>query len=1020
MATMYNTPDPSTDSLAEQRIFDWLKKLPDEFRVVYDWRLRTGQRELQADFVIVNPHWAVPLVLEVKGGGISRHGTNWTSHDRNHHSHRIKDPIRQAQDAAYELHRRMSSRQHGHSIDGQHTCAAWCLAFPDTDWNTDTDDLRKVLVINRQEIKKDPYLRIIKIFESYNPRKQAADPTFVKRAIHFTVPQATHRIVSPIDEENRDFILLDEQQYGILKMLSNQNRLAINGVAGSGKTVIAINAARAAVEDNKRALYICYNKQLYIHVWTRYGIKYGFDAYTYDALVSACKAGRLGDEDRYDAIFVDEGQDLAPNAWDVIENRLINSVEGRVWLFYDLDQAPRHQEAMMIDHLLSDGNFVTTDRLLTNYRNTKEITKTVAQYGDRDMDSPSLAPDGLSVKQHTCSTSEDAIKRVACQICDWISGDDSIDVSDIALLVVPTGASGEVRENEISYKQLKDKMQRITADLSNTRHGWDNHIFTKPRWATAGGFKALEAKAVVVITQWYAIADGRTGKLASDLYVGTSRARHRLLIVELPLDYRQIARVFWREFHGYTYMNARSHCHMGLHLPPLFPEQIFREIEIRWKTGESFVLSFGLGRSSVRVFVRGAIDSGDDGLGVAREVLKESEDVLTRALGVQLGNEGPLLLQTHEADFRTKDGLLCAVKWLSDKCSEYVKVLKDALGVSDEWPWKAEFDDHADRGATAAVHGRDIMKKFWHQFVEEGIDEEWTLDCHTRDQEWRDISLGGDWIMRITFEPDSGALFVQLKARVDGDSGERECLGRCVRKLEKDLDATIGVFSREAVDWIREKRICYLSDIQSNAPNYGESASVKRTEIRVAARKRWSSLLSYVVEVDRNWEQEREEWLIRLDKASVSKDDANDVWDQERAEALGGMDCSFARADSGASAATKCIDGIQRALREKDGRRRNVLNRYSHRSIEKVWNSLSADDRARCRDIGKVFVGKGSFPESESDFISAIHIDVMNVLVESMRGYGGVYTNEIRECRVAFWGFAKSKRTKKKKQGRKR
>ena len=75
------------------------------------------------------------------------------------------------------------------------------------------------------------------------------------------------------DQEERLRRLTDAQQ-GILDILAHQTRAAIRGVAGSGKTILALAKALAIVRDGARTLFLCYNRPL--KDWLRNAIPESF------------------------------------------------------------------------------------------------------------------------------------------------------------------------------------------------------------------------------------------------------------------------------------------------------------------------------------------------------------------------------------------------------------------------------------------------------------------------------------------------------------------------------------------------------------------------------------------------------------------------------------------------------------------------------------------------------------------------------------------------------------------------
>ena len=66
------------------------------------------------------------------------------------------------------------------------------------------------------------------------------------------------RIESQLDEVRR----FTEEQFRVLDQMGDNSRLLIDGLAGTGKTLLAIEAARRAVETGRRVLFVCFNRLL--------------------------------------------------------------------------------------------------------------------------------------------------------------------------------------------------------------------------------------------------------------------------------------------------------------------------------------------------------------------------------------------------------------------------------------------------------------------------------------------------------------------------------------------------------------------------------------------------------------------------------------------------------------------------------------------------------------------------------------------------------------------------------------
>ena len=220
---------------------------------------------------------------------------------------------------------------------------------------------------------------------------------------------------------------------------------------------------------------------------------------------------------------------------------------------------------------------------------------------------------------------------------------------------------------------------------SANRQYEEDYRTIRPRWTTVAGFKGLEAKAVILLMPMHAADKDRMDEFRAELYVGSSRARHRLSIVFAPVNYGKIAADFWRCYEDYRSRN--SPYESILQHDPLMHYQLFREIEV----DEGVYVSIGIGLNCVRIFVRGEIGgSGNAGHSEVEILLSSEQERLERRLGAGLGCWPYLFLNQYRADLQSSVGLFAAVEWLSDRASCYVKTLMEVLGVQDRGPWTDE------------------------------------------------------------------------------------------------------------------------------------------------------------------------------------------------------------------------------------------------------------------------------------------------------------------------------------------
>ena len=58
------------------------------------------------------------------------------------------------------------------------------------------------------------------------------------------------------------FISLTNEQREAIDQLDGQRKVLIQGRAGTGKTILALEFARRKLEEDKSVLYLCYNRPL--------------------------------------------------------------------------------------------------------------------------------------------------------------------------------------------------------------------------------------------------------------------------------------------------------------------------------------------------------------------------------------------------------------------------------------------------------------------------------------------------------------------------------------------------------------------------------------------------------------------------------------------------------------------------------------------------------------------------------------------------------------------------------------
>jgi len=513
----------------------------------------------EADIVIGHPEFGV-MVIEVKGGRVQRIGGRWESVDRSGVAHQIKDPFAQVTGAMHRL-RRVCHQQPSWPSRDVRFCRA--VAFPDAAYDRSmTPDGPREIVIDHDDLDRVGE-RIREIYDWWSASGDASADggppgTVGMAALHQLLAQDVV-IASPLAvgvEADEGLIRLSEQQFGALDMLASQRRALILGVAGSGKTLLAAEKARRLAAQGFDVLLTCFNRPLAEHLAATIGQLDGVTVSTFHRLAEQLgqEAGLIGrspvhdaayfdglpdvmdwalrglPEHRFDAIVVDEGQDLDSVWWLPLLDLLRDPASGIVYVFADANQDLYHaREPEELGVVMPESPPIY--HLNENRRSTRAINEFAMRYAAPDSVAPapvSIGPEGRAVEIFTYVDGDaDACRRVLGRALRRIVDAGKLKPSDVVVLTPRSprsswlmAADGSVLE-AWPYRLIPEYGPEGSVLPLPTRGG-------EVRVATIHRYKGLESPVVVL-----AEIDGRIPEeeLASLLYVGASRARSHLVII---------------------------------------------------------------------------------------------------------------------------------------------------------------------------------------------------------------------------------------------------------------------------------------------------------------------------------------------------------------------------------------------------------------------------------------------------------------------------------------------------------
>jgi len=532
-------------SKAEQKVYKALaEQLPKDCLIVHSLEFikqtskfkSHGDRE--ADFVIFSPHYGV-LVVEVKGGGIEydKSINQWYSIDRKNSKHEIKNPVRQAKDAKYEIRSHLQQ-----SLGKKNILLAHAVMFPDIENAASLispDMPINIIGTNKNLINLEKWItEIFDYWAGEQPVHDALGKNGINAAEQIYGKKVSMRpsLLSAIEEEIQKQIELTNQQKNILRQLKRRKNAVIEGGAGTGKTVLALDQAQTLAVQGLKVLFLCYNQKLgnalkiksqhieNLHSmsfhefcsWRNRQVKSNtgrdlieesrinylgedlFDVLMPDALINSYDLAPI----QYDVILIDEGQDFKPEYWLAIEMLQDQHEDTKLYIFQDCNQA-----------IYTNSNDLPIDCeplfLFDNCRNTKYIHNFAYQYyKGTEVEAPDI--EGEPVQLIEKASLELQAKEIDNKISRLINTE-NIGPEDIAVIVM-----GQFHE-----------AQQLLENTKNS-HLWAFKEFSpasKVLVETEKRFKGLESK---IIFLWIIDEEAISDKL---LYVSISRARFRLWVI---------------------------------------------------------------------------------------------------------------------------------------------------------------------------------------------------------------------------------------------------------------------------------------------------------------------------------------------------------------------------------------------------------------------------------------------------------------------------------------------------------
>ena len=300
--------------MAEILVFEALQKLPNSFHVLYgvNWYIKKRNNswvEGEADFVVISPSVGM-VVIEVKGGQIGRDEESWYSIDRFGEKHLIKDPSLQASTCKHFL---LQYIKENVAFNNRKLPARHMVCFP----NILSKDFPNIIELPKEmqiladdlsdiQIKLENFAR-----REYNGEIAPLSSQECSELVNILKPnfECPSRWSLQIERQNKIIDSLTKDQVAIWDLIGENQRVALSGPAGSGKTILALKLAKKYIADKKNVLVLVPGASLK----TYYTESLGPEVYVYS--YTAANTLHTPSFVNFDLVIIDEAQDINEDLW---------------------------------------------------------------------------------------------------------------------------------------------------------------------------------------------------------------------------------------------------------------------------------------------------------------------------------------------------------------------------------------------------------------------------------------------------------------------------------------------------------------------------------------------------------------------------------------------------------------------------------------------------------------------------------------------------------------------------------
>ena len=495
--------------------------LSDSWTIFTRQDLWTSRRAYEIDVLLMHEKYGF-LSMEVKDGKVVLKEGEWYRNDVRFDP----SPVRQAMNAMYAL------RDHirANSATLKQINMAHAIVFPDVlsiEGDLPPSCTEDMLFLNpRYENIESVVINCIYASGKKHPLSQQQIEEFYRLALPSAKfvwdPEAQKR--SSIDSMTR----ISDEQIRALRSLDINDRVLVSGVAGSGKTRLALMWAHQSARGGKNTLLSCYNDPLGRYLQS---VSSQYPTLTVGPFLRTVSAFpgipllqepddlaardhfwnvemiehlyKYGGESelKFDTIVLDERQDFNDEWMEIVEKLLVDE-DSKI-----LCVADPNQDLYDRGFFMPEGSSPwALAELRINCRNTREIANFVRRFGGGI--AASASPEGDPVEVIPVVNEESLVEAVLSTIRRYVS-ELGIKLKDIVVI------TGTAAERNLFYNLTSDEFSFCK---------WEERTDLLIACETAKRAKGIETEYVIVATLNEEIRN-------NEMYVAASRARASLVIV---------------------------------------------------------------------------------------------------------------------------------------------------------------------------------------------------------------------------------------------------------------------------------------------------------------------------------------------------------------------------------------------------------------------------------------------------------------------------------------------------------